>query len=151
MKKVSSELKRCSYTPEYKVWNNLKNRCTNPNIPGYKNYGGRGINFCKEWNDFANFIKDMGIRPSLNHSLDRINNNKNYCKDNCRWATKKEQVRNRRSNILIQYKGQERILKDIAIEVGLNYQLLQRRMSKGLSIEESINKQYKYRKNVILL
>ena len=151
MKKVSFELRGCSNTPEYKVWNNLKNRCTNPNIPGYKNYGGRGITVCKDWYDFSNFIKDMGKRPGENYSLDRINNDGNYCKDNCRWATKHEQVRNRRTNVYVEYKGKQRILKDLAIEVGLNYQLLQRRLSKGMSIEEAINKPYKYTRNVILL
>lgn len=151
MRKVSPELKGCSRTPEYKVWNNLKNRCTNPNIAGYKNYGGRGITVCNEWFEFSNFIKDMGNRPSKNHSLDRINNDGNYCKENCRWATKNEQVRNRRPNIIVEYLEEKYILKDLAKKVGLNYQLIQRRINKGLSVEESINKPYKYTKNVILL
>jgi hypothetical protein len=151
MRKVSIELRGCSHTPEYRVWNNLKNRCTNPNIPGYENYGGRGISFCEAWNDFANFIKDMGKRPSSLHSLDRIDNDGDYCKENCRWATKEEQVRNRRSNIIVEYLGEKRILKDLALEVGLNYQLIQRRLNKGLSLEEAINKPYKYVRNVLLL
>ena len=151
MKKVSPELRGCSHTPEYRVWNNLKNRCSNSNIPGYKNYGGRGITFCDKWNDFAGFIEDMGKRPSPKHSVDRIDNNGNYCKENCRWATKNEQVINRRTNIIVEYLGEKIILKDLAIRVGLNYQLIQRRMNKGMSVVEAINIPYKYVKNVILL
>lgn len=151
MRKVSPELRGCSHTPEYRVWNNLKNRCTNPNVPGYENYGGRGIKVCDEWIEFSNFIRDMGKRPTVNHSIERINNDGDYCKENCKWATKSDQVRNRRSNIIVEYQGEKRILKDLAKEVGLNYQLIQRRMNKGLSIEESISKPYKYRKNVLLL
>lgn len=151
MKKVSLELRGCSHTPEYRVWNNLKNRCSNPNIPGYKNYGGRGITVCNEWLEFSEFIKDMGKRPTVNHSLERTDNNGNYCKENCRWATKNEQVRNRRSNIILEYKEEKIILKDLAKRVGLNYQLIQRRLIKGMSIEEAINKPYKYTRNVLLL
>ena len=83
-------------TPTYISWCAMKQRCNNPKSPRYKDYGGRGIKICKEWNnDFAQFYKDMGIRPP-DHSIDRIDNDGDYTPDNCRWATKSQQIRNRR-------------------------------------------------------
>lgn len=84
-------------TPEYSVWNSMKKRCLNKNDLSYKNYGGRGIRICDEWvNDFSKFLSDMGERPSRHHTIDRIDNNRGYSKDNCRWATWDIQVKNKR-------------------------------------------------------
>ena len=88
--------------PEYKVWAGLKDRCTNPNSNVYRNYGGRGIRVCDEWSVFENFIADMGSRPSARHSIDRIDNDGNYEPKNCRWATQKDQCRNRSNNVLVE-------------------------------------------------
>ena len=86
-------------TPEYQTWAGIKKRCLNSKNKDYHHYGGRGITICKRWlNSFENFLEDMGERPSKNHSIDRIDNNSNYCKENCRWATQKEQKRNTRKN-----------------------------------------------------
>lgn len=83
-------------TPEYRSWQMMKNRCHNPKARDYAYYGGRGISVCKRWRDsYANFLADMGRRPTPMHTLDRKNNAKNYTPGNCRWATREEQARNR--------------------------------------------------------
>ena len=86
-----------SLTPEFSVWQGIKKRCYNKNESRYKDYGGRGIQICRRWKDsFVNFLDDIGERPSKNHSIERINNDGDYTKGNCRWATLKEQSSNKR-------------------------------------------------------
>lgn len=88
-----------SSTPEYRSWCGMKDRCYREKNERYTDYGGRGINVCDHWlNSFENFIEDMGRKPDNSYSLDRINNDLGYYKENCRWATKKTQANNRRSN-----------------------------------------------------
>lgn len=82
-------------TPEYTSWEHMNDRCLNPNFKQWKDYGGRGIQICKEWKDFKIFLRDMGKRPK-NHTLDRINNNGNYEPSNCKWSSRAEQSLNRR-------------------------------------------------------
>lgn len=79
---------------EYQVWASMIQRCTNPNVDKYKDYGGRGITVCDRWRDFENFLADMGKRTSKKHSIDRIDVNGNYELGNCKWSTRTEQVRN---------------------------------------------------------
>lgn len=86
-----------SKIPEYGVWAAMLRRCTNPNAKDYPNYGGRGITVCERWLDFAAFHADMGDRPTPDHSIDRIENDGGYESGNCRWATRSEQMRNRRA------------------------------------------------------
>lgn len=89
---------------EYIAWYGMKQRCFNPNREGWKYYGGRGITVCEEWKDnFAQFLKNMGPKPTPRHSLDRKNNDGNYHPQNCRWASKKEQVDNRRKQTAKNY------------------------------------------------
>ncbi len=90
-------------------------RCTNPNVERYPSYGGRGIKICERWlNSFENFFEDMGERPSKDHSIDRIENDGDYNKDNCRWGTEEMQVRNKSTNRWLEYNGEKMILEDWA-------------------------------------
>ena len=92
-------------TAEYIAWNNMKARCNNRNNPMYKYYGGRGIRVCRRWSEFNNFIKDMGKKPHELMSLDRIDNDGGYNKDNCRWVSMSVQINNQQKNKLYKYNG----------------------------------------------
>lgn len=83
-------------TPEHVSWVSMRTRCNNPRTDHFKYWGGRGITICKRWDKFENFLEDMGLRPTPKHTLDRRNNEGNYCKSNCRWATVTEQNNNQR-------------------------------------------------------
>jgi hypothetical protein len=92
---AASRTRNQKRTTEYQIWHSMRKRCFDPNCPAYKHYGGRGITICKRWLKFENFLADMGRRPK-GKSIDRVNNNGDYKKSNCRWATAKQQVNNRR-------------------------------------------------------
>jgi len=111
-------------------------RCINENHRFYANYGGRGITVCSKWKTFAGFLEDMGERPFC-MELDRIDNNGNYCKENCRWVSPKEQSRNKRNNRLIEYKGETRCLVEWAEIIGIRRETLSRRLHLGWSIEKA--------------
>ena len=99
--------------PGYASWIMIKNRCENANAKCFYRYGGRGIKICKEWrDDFEKFVADMGPRPSLAHSVDRIDNDRDYEPGNCRWATKREQNNNRENTRYVEYRGQRMSIND---------------------------------------
>lgn len=132
-------------TPEYSAWNALINRCYNPKDKRYNIYGAKGITVCEAWrNSFMEFLNDMGKRPSAEHSIDRVDPAGNYCKDNCRWATDKEQCRNRTNSIHVTYNNETKALSEWAEVVGIQYKVLYQRIHRDkLSIEEALTKPIK--------
>lgn len=85
-------------TPECVAWRNMRHRCTCETNEDYPNYGGRGIKICDRWDDFENFLEDMGEKPNKECSLDRIDNDGDYCPENCRWVDRKESSQNQRGS-----------------------------------------------------
>lgn len=117
--------------PEYWIWAGMKKRCTNKQAINYRNYGGRGISVCERWRaSFRAFMDDMGPRPSLDHCIERIDNNGNYEPGNCRWATTAEQARNRRNNVFVVFEGVRMCMKDACAKAGINYETVSVRVSK---------------------
>lgn len=131
-------------TSEYKSWQAMKNRCNNPNFKNYDRYGGRGITYDPAWSDFSVFLKDMGEKPTPKHQLERKDNDKNYNKENCIWATREEQVRNRggaRATRLYTYNGKTMCIKDWAAEVGISPASMQKRLNNGWPLEKAFSKE----------
>ena len=120
---------------EYTSWRAMRGRCGHVNGPKHNNYAGRGITVCEEWKCFRLFMRDMGPRPSATHEIDRIDNNGNYEASNCRWATKKEQARNRRTNRMVTCDGITQCLTDWARQIGCSRKTLSDRLKRGWSIE----------------
>lgn len=114
---------------EYRAWAAMIQRCSNRENRNFKNYGSRGIKVCKRWRSFENFYADMGDRPSAKHSVDRQNNNKGYSKQNCRWATLKQQNSNTRRNRYFTYKKRTLHLSDWAKLLGLDGKTLYYRLA----------------------
>lgn len=128
-----------SRTPEYAAWIHMLDRCYNASNPGYSNYGGRGIRVCDRWiTSFANFLSDLGERPSANHMLDRIDNDGNYTPSNCRWATPRVQGNNKRNNRLITYGDKTLTLSQWTAELHLPRGLIDSRLRAGWSISEAL-------------
>lgn len=115
MPKTYAEIRR--YHRSYSRWWYMHQRCYNPRFRDYKWYGARGIKVCAQWGTFAAFHADMGDAPK-GKSLDRIDNDKDYCPENCRWATQKEQTRNTRRNYWITANGETMLCTDWAIRLG---------------------------------
>lgn len=118
-------------TPEYRTWKAMKARCNNPNYPFFSDYGGRGIKICERWHKFECFYADMGTRPSKAYSIERIFNDGNYEPSNCRWATSKEQNRNRRDTILVEWEGKKRALAELAELYGISHSTASKRLKAG--------------------
>lgn len=130
-------------SPEYIAWNNMKQRCNNPENDAYQNYGCRGVSVCPRWlgdDGFSNFLSDMGERPTPKHSLDRFPDNDNgiYEPTNCKWSTKKEQERNKRTNHWVEYNGEKKVLRDWADLLGVTFNTLRYHVMKGKPFGEII-------------
>jgi hypothetical protein len=117
---------------EYRIWGGIKTRCTNKNAPDYDRYGGRGITMCDEWlYSFEAFFSHLGPRPSKQHSVDRIDNDKGYEPGNVRWATKTEQVRNRRDTTYVTDGTRVLHIMDVAKELGISKGAAHLRLKRG--------------------
>lgn len=116
--------------PLYQLWSAMKHRCEKPQHKFYNLYGGRGIAVCERWQTFENFIADMGPRPD-GTELDRIDNDKGYSPDNCRWTTHKENIRNRGYTKLLTFEGETLPVVVWAERTGLDRYLIYGRMKKG--------------------
>lgn len=133
--------KRGEITSEHRIWAAMRERCNNQWCKAYPNYGGRGITVCERWSSFENFLADMGRRPSLGHSIDRIDNDGPYSPDNCRWATRVEQKANQRPRkdaVWIEHDGHRKTLDDWARALGIRYGTLYQRLAKGWSTERAL-------------
>jgi len=118
----------------------MRQRCNNPGHKQYVDYGGRGIRICDEWADFESFYQwalSNGYDESL--SIDRIDNNKGYCPDNCRWVDGFTQANNKRNNRIITFKGETKPLGQWAVAVGIDANLLRTRLYKGWSVERALS------------
>ncbi len=139
-----------SSSATYRSWESMKQRCLNPNELNYKDYGGRGIKVCEGWLDkdlgFLNFYKQMGNRP-IGQTLERIDVNGNYCIENCKWATIKEQSFNRRNNRIIELDGVCKNIKIWSIEYGIHPSVIHSRLQRGWSVKDAITLPVNYRKN----
>ncbi len=134
------------------AWQNMRARCNNPNNPRYASYGGRGITICQRWDDYENFLADMGRRPGPGYSIERADNDGGYwcghCAgcvrlgrtSNCRWATAAVQQRNSRKTRMLTFNGKTQCLTDWAAEVGLSRDGLRTRLRSGMSLDEALTR-----------
>lgn len=124
---------------EYSIWCQMIGRCENPSNTSYRLYGARGIRVSPRWRgDFSAFLRDVGERPTLGHSIDRIDLNGHYEPGNVRWATAKQQARNTRRNRLVPLGGEMVALSEAVERLGLNYGTVKWRLNNGRSIEEAL-------------
>lgn len=128
---------RLSTTPIFNIWSMMKQRCRNQNHKHYASYGGRGIDFCDRWSIFENFFSDMGHNPP-GLTLDRIDNNLGYSKENCRWVARKDQMRNTRSNHLVMFRGVSMPIMAASELSGIPHTCLYQRSARGLTEETGL-------------
>lgn len=126
-----------SKSPTYSSWMTMKKRCYNERCPDYPLYGARGIKVCERWSKFENFYADMGSRPD-GMTLDRIDSNGDYCPENCRWATPKEQARNKRSTRMATLNGKTKSIRDFCDELSLNASTVMNRLQMSWSVERAL-------------
>lgn len=125
-------------TAFYRCWRNVKCRCIYPYAVGYKNYGGRGITFCKKWETFQGFYEDMYSTYKEGLTIERIDPNGNYCPENCTWIPRSNQNDNTRKTVRFEYKGQTKTLKQWAVSFGINYNTLYNRLfTYGIPAEQA--------------
>lgn len=123
-----------SNTYTYQSWSGMMNRCYNKKQSSYKNYGARGISVCKEWHNYLNFLSDMGERPK-GSTIERINNDLRYSKDNCKWDSRKNQCNNKSNNAIMTL---TLTMAEWSELLSINYSVLRSRRSRGMSDKEAL-------------
>jgi hypothetical protein len=132
---------------EYIAWDHMKQRCINPKDRQFPNYGGRGITVCERWsNSFSDFLEDMGPAPGSEYSIERIDNNKGYSPENCKWALKKEQCNNTRKNVKLTFGGKTLTVAQWADTLLIPRSSLYGRLERGWSPEKALTEKFKTRK-----
>lgn len=135
------DTKRGDTSPEFRVWQGMIARCENQKHRSFKRYGGRGISVCARWrNSYEAFLVDMGRRPTPQHQIDRVDNEKGYEPGNCRWATASEQARNRSSSRQIKVGGRSQTLVAWAEEAGLSRSTIASRIERGWAPERAVSR-----------
>ncbi len=134
-------------TRTHRIWQNMRGRCRNTNLPDYKHYGGRGIAVIERWQIFENFLADMGSAPA-GLSIDRIDNNRGYEPGNCRWATQKEQTRNQRKTVWLTMGDRTLSLPEWAEITGLDPSCLFWRYQEGWAHDRILTTPSRKRVNV---
>lgn len=126
-----------SNTPTYRIWAGMVQRCTNPEQPAFKHYGGRGVQIDPSWMDYARFLQDMGERPA-GLTLERRDVNGDYTLSNCVWASQRQQARNKRSNKFIEIDGSRHLLVDAASQLGISHSAISSRITRGWTLEAAM-------------
>lgn len=135
--------RRSGLSPTYQSWRGMWTRRTNSNVKSYKDYGGRGVQICKRWEDFENFLADMGERPE-GRTLDRVDVNGNYEPSNCRWATRKEQATNSRRVRRYEYRGKSYLVGELAEMAGVANRTMGQRLLR-VDVETAVNTPRRYK------
>jgi len=128
------------HTSEYRAWQCMRLRCSNPENEAYSDYGGRGITVADRWkDDFLAFLADMGSKPGPEYELDRIENDGNYEPGNCRWATRSENDRNRRSNRWVEFRGERCLLIELCEQFEIRFDTVTWRLDSGWDLEKALS------------
>lgn len=137
--------KKCTHgmyrTRIHVIWTGMKQRCTNHKSDSFSSHGGRGIVVCDRWNKFINFYEDMKDGYSDDLTLDRIDNNGHYCKENCRWATKKEQSNNMRNNHRLIFNGLNLTISEWSRKTGMTWSTINNRVLRGWCVKDILTKE----------
>lgn len=128
--------------PLYNVWRSMRYRCMNPNFKQWDDYGGRGIRICPEWDEFHQFVADMGPRPD-GYSLDRIDNDGDYEPGNCRWASRRTQQRNQRRALYVTIEGKKYRAIELAEKAGVKTDTIVERAAAGVPLSDITKKRLK--------
>jgi len=127
-------------TPIYAIWRGMMQRCFDKNSHAYNRYGGRGVSVSERWQSFENFYADMGDRPA-GMSLERIDNDGDYSPENVVWASSKDQANNRRSNVVLEYKGEKKTMQQWADQLGVKIGTLWMRFNRGWSVDRAMTQE----------